>query len=172
MQGPAHTSAVNAGRYRGGDHVGRCGIWDGVHACPSQYNPGVSFPYHASSLNPSTCNVLRLQERRVNAWTCRRAKVSSDHRSLLSSQNNVASLWKHELPTFQPLAPSRPSQRGSPSVPAGSPRAYDWRPSALTIQPSTWARTPTGNPRQSPSDDDESDLDDDWHQFRGRVDRL
>src|SRR5260221_1782286 len=88
--------------------------------------------------------------------------------SVLTEQpNNVASLWKHELPTFQPLAPSRPSpsQRDRRVSLQALPvhTMVPKRPYHSTFdlgEDTDWEST------SESSDDDQSDLDADWHQFR------
>lgn len=86
--------------------------------------------------------------------------------SVFTAPPNVASLWKHELPTFQPLAPSRPSQRDRrvslqalPVHTMAPTRPYH---STFDLSEDTvWESL-----SESSDEDDESDLDDDWHQFR------
>ena len=85
--------------------------------------------------------------------------------SVLTEQPNVASLWKHELPTFQPLAPSRPSHLDRRVSLQALPvhTMVPERPYHSTFdlgEDTVWEST------SESSDDDESDLDDDWHQFR------
>jgi len=84
--------------------------------------------------------------------------------SILTAPPNVASLWKHQLPALQPLAPSRPSQRDRRVSLQALPvhRMVPKRPYYSTFdlgEDTVWEST-------SESSDDESDLDDDWHQFR------
>ena len=82
---------------------------------------------------------------------------------ILTAPPNVASLWKHELPTFHTLTPSRPSQRDRrvslQALPVHTMELKRPYYSTLDVGEDTvWEST-------SESSDDESDLDDDWHQF-------
>jgi hypothetical protein len=82
---------------------------------------------------------------------------------ILTAPPNVASLWKHDLPTFHTLTPSRPSQRDRRVSLQALPvhTMVPKRPYYSTLdtgEDTVWEST-------SESSDDESDLDDDWHQF-------
>jgi len=106
----------------------------------------------------------------VDPYLCKVDPVDapkSARSSVLTAPPNVASLWKHELPTFQPLAPSRPSRRDRrvslqdlPVHTMTPKRPYHSTFDLDLSEDTAWETT------SESSDDDESDLDDDWHQFR------
>jgi len=111
--------------------------------------------------------ILEEEDGCVDPYLCRVDPVDAPkpaRSSVLIAPPNVASLWKHELPVLQSLAPSRPSQRDrrvslqALPVHTMAPK----RPFYSTFElgeDTVWEST-------SESSDDESDLDDDWHQFR------
>jgi len=84
--------------------------------------------------------------------------------SILVAPPNLASLWENELPPLQPLTLSRLSQRDrrvslqTPPVHTMLPKR-PYHPSLDSEEVTAWEYA------SESSSDDESGLDDDWHQF-------